>query len=69
MVFSKTKRPLKRKLRVKMVTRLPDVVLTKRKRDILSLVSRGLTNQDIGYELGIAIPTVKYTLCTVYVSS
>ena len=41
-------------------------MLTKRQREIVDLVTRGLTNQDIGRVLGITEGTVKVHLHAIY---
>ena len=39
--------------------------LTQRERELLALMARGLNNQDIADELGIALPTVKFHITNI----
>ncbi|MCW2598862.1 MAG: response regulator receiver [Frankiales bacterium] len=48
--------------------RTPDVVLTARERDVLALLTNGLSNRVIGRRLGISEATVKAHLTRVYQS-
>jgi len=43
----------------------PGADLTQRERELLALMSRGLTNQDIGEQLRIALPTVKFHITNI----
>ncbi|MEO9325386.1 response regulator transcription factor [Nocardioides sp. C4-1] len=47
-------------------TRINDVGLTERENDILELVARGLSNIEIGTELGLSINTVKTYVRSTY---
>lgn len=39
--------------------------LTRRERELLQLMARGMNNQQIGAELGIAVPTVKFHITNI----
>lgn len=43
----------------------PGADLTQRERELLALMARGLSNQDISAELGIALPTVKFHITNI----
>ena len=43
----------------------PGADLTQRERELLALMARGLTNQDIAEQLRIALPTVKFHITNI----
>nr|MBP8272339.1 response regulator transcription factor [Sphaerotilus sp.] len=43
----------------------PGADLTQRQRELLTLVARGLSNQDISDQLHIALPTVKFHITNI----
>ncbi|HUN90632.1 MAG TPA: response regulator transcription factor [Burkholderiaceae bacterium] len=45
--------------------RTPGTDLTQRERELLSLMARGLNNQEIADELAIAVPTVKFHITNI----
>lgn len=45
--------------------RSPGADLTQRERELLVLMTRGMNNQQIGEELGIAMPTVKFHITNI----
>jgi two-component system, NarL family, response regulator LiaR len=45
--------------------RPPGTDLTQRERELLALMARGLANQQIANELGIALPTVKFHITNI----
>ena len=45
---------------------VPSEALTPREREVLDLVSRGLSNREIARRLGISVHTAKFHLSTIY---
>ena len=43
----------------------PGADLTQRERELLTLMARGMANQQIAHELGIALPTVKFHITNI----